>query len=572
MPPSFEIGRRLVQELKTEQPTILYGAGLSQNMAPKTNELQQSFGNVLENIELPLEKKTELKSAVEQLQKNNNTWIYEAAKIIVENLENCIENCDFSNISNNFLRAKAHLLYKMNLYGGLDLKGQSNFEIDVSKDKPRYRVIARFAKEESLSSIFTTNWDCFLEKGLKQIGLEFKTENVENPETPWNKNYYSTFLHHGEEASLQHKVIVFKIHGCARELSEGFDEYEKNPNKLINAVNRFMLLNNEIKELIGREKESDDNNTSKTDEAFMDLFRVNLREHPFWLIGHALNDEYLIDEICRADPQGTSLTVMNIEWNSKHDKVARHFTQEKDAIFFKLTAQEPWPWDKSLLWLQTVLSLQRIKEYFLRSENSEISALSEQVEELLVGLKDNDNLKENSLLFNFFDFFLPAWMKLVWRSDMINCHGKFIDHISLNSPNYYIPLNLAGLERLDIESGIQILLKLMRQNVTLDLYKFPGGILKDTTLYLPIPIKNGTTGDFAEGFTRHIASLKKNKNIVSKVFVIPIDLDNINPNFEIDADIRNKINKSFFIWGIGFKEHIEYITLNNCFNNENSGS
>jgi len=562
MAPSIETGLRLICELIDDKPIILNGAGLSIDFVPTTSQLQEQFPQILDKMTLPESSKNRLRDKLREWRNEVGIWLGKAATEFVECLKEIIENCGFDNIQDTSLRAKAQLLDYMDFRSNMAWLGK--YEVSIMENRARYRVISRLAKEGCWSSIFTTNWDYWLESGLKQIGVQFNIYNIPEPKTPW-KNYFSTFLYHGQEASLQHKIVIYKIHGCAKELNEGFEEYDRNPDKLINAVSRFMLLEHETIDLIGRERANNPRDVSATDKAFMDEFRVKIRGHPFWIIGHSLNDRYIIDQIKEADPQNTSLAVINVEFNSNHEEILPCFNISEDGCFFDLSNEETWNLDNTLLWIQTSYCLERIKQNFQMSANTDVNSLATPINNLLDNLKNDRTLNEDKLLFEFFDSFLPAWMRLVWRSEMVECHGFHSDYIPLDKCNFYVPLNTRYLKRPDLVSGVQILIQLNNQGDSGNLSQFPGGIWKDLILFLPIPLKNGGLGNYLEGLEKHIESFKSKKKFIEEIVIIPLDLDTVNPNYILDDDnIKDNVIRSFRSWGVSFtkEDKIKFISLN----------
>ena len=559
MAPRFEIGQRLVQELINMSPIIMNGAGLSSGLVPTTKQLNAQFPGILKEL---MELSDQIRNELEGVEAVEGDF-YKRARRVVECLKKNMGDCKFDRITDSPLRAKAQLLNCMDFRKNQAWLGK--FDVDIMRNFSRYRVIARLAKEECWSSIFTTNWDCFLEDALSQIGMEPKYGQITPSLTPW-KNCYAPYLHHGQESASQHKVIIYKINGCAKELNEGFKEYDEDPDRLTKAVSRFMILDNEITELIDREKDSFPNRQSPTDQALMDKFRDGLRTYPFWIMGHSLNDSYLIRQIEDAQPVNTHLTVMDVKWDDKHDAVLTCFKKTKDQCFFELAEKEPWPWDKSLLWLQTMYGLERLNEYLAGHPDQDAQDMCRGVANLVENLKDGDRLKEDKLLFSFFDSFLPAWMRIVWSSGMVEClnYCNFsIEDIWMQAPNYYIPFQTGGLPRLDLVSAAQILLQLNGQ-VSGNLERFPGGVLneRDSRLFLPIPIRAGDTGNHLQGFETHIEALRNERSFANQVSIVPVNLDTIDPHFDLNDEIKKKIEKSFSSrWGISFEGKIDFKTL-----------
>jgi len=210
--------------------------------------------------------------------------------------------------------------------------------------------------------------------------------------------------------------------------------------------------------------------------------------------------------------------------------------------------------------------LERLKEHLAGYHDQDARNMCRGVATLAENLKDGDRLKEDKSLFTFFDSFLPAWMRIVWRSGMVEClnYCKFsIEDIWMQAPNYYIPFETKGLPRPDLVSAAQILLQLEGQ-VSGNLERFPGGILneEDSTLFLPIPIKAGDTGNHLEGFEVHIEALKNERSFANQVSIVPVNLDTIDPYFDLNDEIKKKIEKSFSSrWGISFEGKIDFKTL-----------
>ncbi len=89
----------------------------------------------------------------------------------------------------------------------LDERMYKAFEVlNVAEPNANHYALARLAKKGILKACFTTNFDIYLEKALKEEGVDFKllVENIE---------YEKYFETHIRNIETNHKFILCKVHG-----------------------------------------------------------------------------------------------------------------------------------------------------------------------------------------------------------------------------------------------------------------------------------------------------------------------------------------------------------------------
>ena len=94
--------------------------------------------------------------------------------------------------------------------------------LDVAEPNATHYTLARLAKKGILKACFTTNFDIYLEKALKEEGVEFEllVENIEYD------NFYETYM---RSSQYSKKFILCKVHGTI-----------ERPNTIVSVASAYM--------------------------------------------------------------------------------------------------------------------------------------------------------------------------------------------------------------------------------------------------------------------------------------------------------------------------------------------
>ncbi|MBI5861292.1 MAG: hypothetical protein HZB64_03800 [Rhodocyclales bacterium] len=380
-------------------------------------------------------------------------------------------------------------------------------EIDFRGNGPRHRVIARFAKEGLLHSIWSFNWDCILENALEQIGLPGVEPRFKSP---WEKYRYATHVHsHYFPYCKDTNVLnIHKPHGCVRALREARDAEGMDHAKADALSYRLM---------VGARELCDRRSCTKAvpeDDAFFDAMGDDVRNAFNLVIGWSMGEASLKKKLLPCiQYQGTTLAIVDPAFSSSHLEICQAAGLQQKDVHFKLEVSKCPNRDDVFLWQQALYSLER-----LEAENGDNPILDKQ--------GTNWRLAVFPCAANFLmawaDEFLPTWTRLCWSAGLVVAKLMPSHRIDLERRDEYIPLNYRHVERPDLQAAIRLLNAIPALGEGFDAEGFPGGLFhKETgTLVIPLPC----WGDLNElrALRPMVDALRGNLGYVERIAVWPI--------------------------------------------------
>ena len=486
----------------TSRPVLIVGAGASYGLVPSPKEL---FNNKCQQAEVKLE----CCSRINFDDPTGNDDLYSWADSMIQELEQ-----------------HGVPLPKLRMAEELELLTDSRWRPQVSyralQNWPRHRVIARLVREKRWKAIWSLNWDTYLETAFESIGIYPDTAMVPS-DSPWT-NKYRTFVTEEDYAVADEVFKLHKPHGCIRSLIHAKKVLKNgNPNgKAESLSERFLVTRSEMESLTERATNQDYN------------FYANIREvfsgRSLYTLGWKADAEgYLLQSLEEIADQlrtdyNDSLCVINRSYYDEdgHGKLANIYGRTKEQAYVEV--EKGVSTDDLLLCLQARYALDQLLQWTPDVKKAEIQEIIDSLNPL--------NPATQRLIYDWADSFLPAWIRLCWRAELINYYhnGQLIKphNIRMESPDEHVPLFLEGVERIDIKSSVPLLISVAYDNVHLDLRKYPGGIYRknDRTLIVPLPGWR-INYNFLEGLKPLLEEIKQNSGFgfLEKIKVLPIGYD-----------------------------------------------
>jgi len=152
------------------------------------------------------------------------------------------------------------------------------------------------------------------------------------------------------------------------------------------------------------------------------------------------------------------------------------------------------------------------------------------LEQHRTAIQANKDASEGAL--DWFDFFLPAWVRYCWRQGLVEYWHEGsklnLSSIPMESPDESIPLRLDGRRAEDLIMAARILSTLLAEN-QLDSYDYrtcPGAFLEETVLTFFVPFKPSEPVNDLRCDTQVNALWGASLNVVTSVRMcaIPTDL------------------------------------------------
>jgi hypothetical protein len=383
-------------------------------------------------------------------------------------------------------------------------------EIDFRGNTPRHRVIARFAKEGLLHSIWSFNWDCILENALEQIGLPSVAPRFKSP---WEKYHYAAHVHsHYFPYSKDKNVLnIHKPHGCVRALREAQGAEGTDQAKAEALSYRLMVG---ARELCDR---SSFTKATTEDEAFFDAMRDDVRNAFNLVIGWSMGEDSLKKKLLPCiQYQGTTLAIVDPVFSSNHLEICQATGLQQKDVHFKLEFNKCPNRDDVFLWQQALYSLER-----LEAENGDNPILDMQG----TNWRSAVSPCAANFLMAWVDEFLPTWTRLCWSAGLVEARLMPSHQIDLERRDEYIPLNYRHVDRPDLQAAIRLLNAIPALGNGFDAQEFPGGLFhnKTGTLVIPLPC----WGDLNElrALRPLVDALRGKLGYVQQVAVWPIGVD-----------------------------------------------
>ena len=348
---------------------------------------------------------------------------------------------------------------------------------------PRHRVIARFAREGRLESIWSLNWDCLLENALERVGLE---RGKPRPDLPW-KTSYTTFITVKDYpgAGDPRSVTLFKPHGCVRSLDDAraaLDKGEVEEARRLAA--RFMITADEL--------DTPPFDPQANQQHLYSNLRTCLARCPLISLGWSASEPY-IHELIKQDVQPVlktrqlavdELSIIDVTFNPEgHQRLANAYGRTQAQAHVPVeSAPAGFTLDALWLWLQALYTVGRLRQYLTEPAK------------LDTALQSLGNPPGADWLLSWADQWVPAWCRLCWRSAVVKClhHGQPVPPERLdidNGDDAHIPMNILNSARPDLIAAGDLLATLWDKLPQWDFQRFPGALFETATgrLVLPVP-------------------------------------------------------------------------------------
>lgn len=445
-------------------PVLIVGAGLSSGLAPRPDELIRDLIPKQHDIEDDLGVKTGI-----QLDLYDSKTLYHwAGRCIAELLQEMPES-----------KAKIRFATAIGLMNDARFAAKAN--VPLRGTTPRHRVIARLAREGRIRSVWSTNWDLWLEAAFESVGIECITKATANdlslPKS-WISRYEG-WVPPTPPTSDEETLTLFKPHGCIRALHEG--------------NTRFLVTDSEL-------------NKSLRDHEPQCVVRMkaDLTNADTCIIGWSASENYLqqlFADLKDASVLSNSLAIVDpfpklnslIENESGHLKLINAYGKEADDVVCEVKPSGLGSTDDLMLWIQFQRGLgvlasvcandKNIVEVCMRHSKKMQEPLSE-----IVGLE---------WAIQWFDSFLPVWLRLCF-----NCQAQeFVNGVSLQAAaipihlrDAHIPWGDIGLQRNDLRAAANIYRQIDRihsnddRKTSWDFDAYPGGFWNSESQHLLVPV------------------------------------------------------------------------------------
>lgn len=347
---------------------------------------------------------------------------------------------------------------------------------------PRHRVLARLAREGCIHSLWSLNWDLWLEAAFEAVGLIRKnSEDLNSSDAlpdKWKKSY-QVFLPSDTRRQKNSCIQLFKPHGCIRAFAEGSN-------------NTFQITRTELE--------------TKVDSAIKQDLKDQVVGKPVCTLGWGAT-EINLQEIfreCAEDNrlQKGSLTIVSLSWNddfqtidSRHSGLAKNFSQTQSETLCVVKKNSPGTTDDLMQWIQTLRSLRRLKAV--------VNGLAPSKTILLQQIEQQIDVYKSPVFFgdsygwalSWFDNFLPVWSRVCFSVKAIEFRRDAVIPLSaipMTRRDEHIPLNDSGVARWDILSAAHLYCTLLSINQgemsEFDFENFPGAFFHRETRCLLIPV------------------------------------------------------------------------------------
>lgn len=348
--------------------------------------------------------------------------------------------------------------------------------IELRGTTPRHRVIARFAREQMWKSIWSINWDTILESALEQVGLERdKGPSDQGWPTAFATNLLSADL---AVHSPNHIIEICKPHGCVHGLATAEQLFLAGEPEMARSICRRLMIGKTELETV---RENEDDN------AFFARFRDHVLSSPLVAVGWSASEPSLnkvVKESVTPKPETNKvaeLTIIDPECNDKgHAEMLVAYGLDAEQVHCKVSSPDAeLTTDQLFLWLQVRFALLNIEKRVCAEWKGAIDALL---------VSTSDGVLPDYLI-RFADDFLPAWVRLCWRSGIVELPpGIDPESFDLEKQDQHIPLRGAETIRDDLRSAASVLVSLQGLGDQWDLAKFPGCFWDAGSQHLVIPI------------------------------------------------------------------------------------
>ncbi|UUZ78038.1 SIR2 family protein [Polaromonas sp. P1(28)-13] len=363
----------------------------------------------------------------------------------------------------------------------LERKSQSS----TSRDKrttPRHSSLTR---EQRWYSIWSLNWDVWLERALHSVGIEsHQSKKTSSPTLPtgWVRWYESWVPSKVVQRANQQTVVVYKPHGCVESLLAG--------------DGTFILTRDELGRCLSQQP---------------DLVQAEMEQcfthHSLITAGWSASEPYLQEFFTRLKPlrsADTTLTVIDPAPNPNghstlmgaYDSCTAQTMCQPEFNSFPNT-------DDVFLWLQTRHGLGCLEAISTGDQRQQVASW-------LIAFNEPQR-RDSALGFmvDWFDNFLPVWLRLCFN----NGHQKFFaglpvlkEAIPTHRRDEHIPWDEQNVERKDLLAAFTLLVELCDNPTQIPKFNyefFPGALWDEAKHHLIVAVPA-----WIEGTTQSLAALK----------------------------------------------------------------
>ncbi|MCX6074682.1 MAG: hypothetical protein NTY39_10215 [Campylobacterales bacterium] len=435
---------------REEKAVLMIGAGMSYGLVPMANELKKSLELVTNN--LPIED--------DELLTEPDPYKY--ADIVLKHIPDqdklvLVQNMGIINNPKWFAKV------------GLPLRGTT----------PRHRVVARFARENLLHEIWSYNWDTVLESAFEAVG--FTRGRKDAIKQPWNTLFDTIITHDDLTATPTDGFFkVYKPHGCLHAMKKAQELQTSNPTESKKIADRFMIGEEElslIKPWI----------TTEPGSTFLSLMHTSLI-HPVIVVGWSLPEKYMHNKIgnkmVSIQAEIEHLSIVDPQFNDKgHQIICEHYGLQQDDTHFSI--DKDFSTDNLFLALQTKYSLKQLLNNTDEGSN-EWKTIQNVLSQCDLGNAKNAHI-------SWADDFLPAWVRLCWRTEHLTVRAFNSFDIRLEKQDVHVPYDgIVGTLRIDMEMAATIFHHIQNSKTNWDFSTFPGGLWDYENSRLVIPLPNAT--------------------------------------------------------------------------------
>jgi hypothetical protein len=420
--------------------------------------------------------------------------------------------------------------------------------------EPRHRVVARFARENRIDSLWSLNWDCLQENALERVGLSRRTARVD---LPW-KTHFRTFITVADYDGIggQQSLAVFKPHGCVYGLTAAraaLDEGDLGQARQLSS--RFLITEAELR--------SPDFDPAQNQQHLFANLETRLAQSPLIVLGWRISEEYLcqlveqrVGPVLRLRPLLVDqLSIVDLHFNDEgHQRVAAAYGFDKEEAHVPV---EPngFTMDSFWLWLQALYYVQHV-----RACNPNQAVLDSVFAELQTPCTDH-------WIMWWADEWLPGWCRLCWRFGSVTCIYNNTpvppEHLDLEAPDAHVPLNLPNSPRPDLVAAGDLATTLFPGPVRWDFRRFPGALFDKAQgqLVLPVPTWHSHFGHAERALGPLVNLWKPQLWNVRRVSILGLDGGLKNANGTIDH-WRQALARTVPVSRFADPQNITALTLN----------
>lgn len=467
---------------REEKAVLMVGAGMSRGLVPMANDLKDPLELAAKNL------------SIEDDELSTTSDPYKYADILLKHIPNqnklaLVQNMGILNDPKWFAKV------------GLPLRGST----------PRHRVIARFARENLLYEIWNYNWDTVLESAFDAVG--FTRGRQDEIRQPWNTLFDCLITIDDLTATPTDGFFqIYKPHGCLYAMTQAQELIKTDSEKSKRIADQFMIGQNELTL-----------NTQWTEQepgkTFLSKLHTSLNHHVI-IIGWSLPEGYvknkLSEQMQPIQAKQGHLSIIDPFFNEEgHTTICQRYQlNQNDTHFAVDPAQKDLTTNDLFLALQAKYSLKQLLNY-----TDEGSAEYETIQTILEQC-DVGNAKKG--LIHWADNFLPAWIRLCWRTGHLEVRNFNAQDLRLEKPDVHIPYQgIEGTRRIDMEMAAVIFNHIQKSNVDWDYATFPGGLwdYRHGRLILPLP---NTSFEALHAIRPLLKMIEEKMAYISCIVIMPV--------------------------------------------------